>query len=134
MSFLVLSINIENKESFLKPLHRQILAPIIDQIQRIRNPELFFVHSKKLIEVSDNINYHLSYLYIPKDFLRGAGIGSNYLAEIDNLREIVAIIIFGIMREYFIPKFEENFLSTKFKMFMSIPILLNLYISPRVNF
>lgn len=134
MSFLVLGINIENKENYLKPLYRQILAPIIDQIQRIRNPELFFVQSKKLIEVSDNINYHLSYLYIPEDFLRGAGIGSNYLAEIDNLGGIVAIIIFGIMMGYFIPKFEDNFLSTKFKMFMSIPILLNLYISPRANF
>ena len=112
----------------------QIIAPFLDEIQRLKNPKLFLTQSLELLDKSYNLNYHLSYKYIPNEFLKGAGIGSNYLAEVYNFGGILFCGISGIILSYIILLLEDNLFKSRFTFYISIPIILNLFISPRGNF
>ena len=133
-SLLVLGINLIKKDEFIKMKFTQIFAPIIEGILRIRNFEVFKFQSEKLIEISNNLNFHLSYLYIKDYYLQGMGIGNNYLAEIYNFGGLIAIIIFGIFIGYFFLKFEDIIKKKRSFLYFGIPIILNIYISPRASF
>lgn len=133
MSFYILSINKEYLNEYLNP-KLQIIAPFLDEIQRLKNPKLFLTQSLELLDKSYNLNYHLSYKYIPNEFLKGAGIGSNYLAEVYNFGGILFCGISGIILSYIILLLEDNLFKSRFTFYISIPIILNLFISPRGNF
>ncbi|CAK7019272.1 O-antigen polysaccharide polymerase Wzy [Fusobacterium varium] len=122
-------------------IDKYLVNPTLMLFSPIRDYIVFLFENydskKQSLEVllhTTNISAHLSYQINKEYYLLGFGVGGNYLAELYNFGGIIFIFFINVLLGYTFPNIEKNLLSSRFKLYMMIPIIKNLYISPRASF
>lgn len=114
VSLLVLIHYIDFKDQFTNNGVSFIFAPIIDFLLSIKHSNIH-MQTEEGIRVYKNLALQLSYFLNKELFLKGYGIGGNFLAEFYeflNLR-LFGVAIWSFFSGYFIPKLFEILKKTK---------------------
>lgn len=121
VSYLVLGYSIDLKEKI--PFKPYIFQGIFG----------FKEQSLETLNSSNSIADHLTYILDSNAYLKGEGIGSNFLAEAYLLGPILMIVAFAILG-YFIFKFEKLSRNNIYFLNLSLYVIPNIFYLPRGSY
>ena len=123
---------LQNKEALSFNTYPYVLEPIVRLFQIIRYPELAGGQSLEVIahrfSLSHQITYHISEAY----YLSGAGVGSNFLAELLEFG-IPGVLIGSYVLVKLISLLDENIGRSYFLRFMGSAFVGKILITPRAE-
>ncbi len=93
----------------------------------------FKPQSMETLVTTNSLADKITYLLDPKAYLRGEGIGSNYIAELYDLG-IIWLIIVSILLGIAIIKYEKYVIRSRFLLITSYYFIPNLFYIPRGSF
>ncbi len=132
VSFLIPGLLIENSILLNREGVPYLFAPLIDSLNAIRYPEVFSKgQTEELLDISNYLGYELMYFLYPDGYLKGWGVGSNYLAELIGFGGITAVIVFHLLLFPVISKIVKLMSVRRIYIVIFIPILISLYYMPR---
>lgn len=126
----VIGFNLLYKDLFSTDSVYNLFSPLYDGFKYIIDSQMRNGQSLYVAMNSFSLAAQLSYAMNSDYYLKGFGVGSNFIAEVYNFLGNAGVSIIGFVIGYFGAKFERVMLSP-ILTYMTIPFLLNLYISPR---
>lgn len=132
-SLSIIGLNDIYSDRYLTSGLYNIISPFHDGIMSLIYPIQWAKQDVFLAHNSFSLPVQLSYAINESYFLKGFGVGGNMLSEVYNFSGYIGVCIFGFMFGVLLINF-DRFRYSKFMLFMMIPFILNLYISPRASF
>ncbi|EOX3343913.1 O-antigen polysaccharide polymerase Wzy [Vibrio cholerae] len=131
-SMNVIAFNFINNNRYLTDSHFNIFSPIYDGIMAMLYTSTWQTQSEELVGMSLSLGAQLSFALNQEFYLKGFGIGGNNLAEVYNFAGFFGVAIFaiGVVK---VINFCENAKWSRFTLFMFIPFIKALFISPRAS-
>lgn len=129
----VIGLNFIYRIDYIINYRWMIFSPIVDHLKSIGESMSLRSQSLEALMRTTNLSAHLSYAINKKYYLLGYGVGGNYLAELYNFGGYFCIFFVNIVLAYFLLKIQKNILKSRLRFYLMIPILKNIYISPRAS-
>ena len=119
VTFVMLGNYIDFASSFVYKSSWYILFPIVSTYHWLFTPIYREGQSYELVKQTLNLDDQLMYSVAPELYLKGAGYGSSYIAELYSLGGILAVLVGSIILGIFIKLYEKYCCKSKIMMYLS---------------
>lgn len=119
VTYVLVGNYLDYSGSFLNQSHWYILFPIVSTFNWFFNPLYKEGQSVELVQHTLSLDDQIMYSIAPDLYLKGAGYGSSYIAELYALGALPSVILGSLVLGYFIRCFEVKCLSSKYYLYFS---------------
>ena len=124
---------LQNKSALSNNAYPYIMDPLVRLFMIMKYPFVAGGQSISVIGVRWSLAHQITYCMSPDYYLSGAGLGSNFIAELLEFG-FPGVLIGSILLMVFISFFDNNISGRPFLLFMSIQIVGKILFEPRAEF